>query len=325
VIDLTPRWSIVVPLYNMRGTIGRTVESIIAQTERDWELLVVDDGSSDGSAGIVGAFDDHRISLIKQQNAGEGAARNRGIEAARGSLITFVDADDYWAPVHLENLQGLVDEFPDAVLYATAYRLVFGPELDRVVRLRPGLPSRGLIADYFRDCVEFEVLVCASGVAARRDSLQRVGCFPVGVYVGADLITWSRLVCLGPLAYSTEPTVYIHAPPVDRARRHRVVRRPQRPDYVGDALARLAEENGQFSASIDHYRAWWLRIRALAFAELNERRAAVRELGDAVKIDGLSRRDGMIAVLCLIPGSLRLRLFSSMRLRRRRRRASQNM
>ena len=314
----TPRWSIVVPLYNMRGTIGRAVESVIAQTEQDWELIVVDDGSSDGGGGVVGAFDDPRVGLIQQQNAGEGAARNRGIEAARGSLIAFLDADDYWAPGHLDNLQAVVDEFPEAVLYAAAYRLVFGPDSERVVRLRPGLPSRGLIADYFRDCVDVEVVVHPSGAATRRDSLQRVGCFPVGVYVGADLITWSRLVCLGPLAYSTEPTVYVDAPPVDRARRHRVVRRPQRPDYVGDALARLAEENGQLSASIDRYRAWWLRIRALAFAELNERRAAVRELREAVKIDGLSRRDGMIAVLSLIPGWLRLRLLSSMRQRRRR-------
>jgi glycosyltransferase involved in cell wall biosynthesis len=317
-VEPTQHWSIVVPLYNMRGTIGRTVESIVAQTERRWELIVVDDGSSDGGADVVLAFDDPRITLIQQENSGEGAARNRGIEAARSSLVTFVDADDYWAPGHLENLQALVDEFPDAALYATAYQLVFGPTSGRPVRLRPGLPPRGLIADYFRDCVDVEVLVCASGVAARRDMLQSIGCFPVGVYAGADLITWSRLACLGPLAYSTDPTALVDAPPVDRAHRHRAVRRPQRPDRVGEALAQLAQDNPARAASIDHYRAWLLRLRALAFAELGDRRESVRELVEAVRIDGPTLRDGMIAAVCVTPAWLRARILSWLRIRRRR-------
>jgi glycosyltransferase involved in cell wall biosynthesis len=319
VVEPEPKWSIVVPLYNMRGTIGRTVASILAQTKDCWELVVVDDGSSDESAAVVRAFDDPRIVLVEQENAGEGAARNRGIETARASLITFVDADDYWAPNHLENLQSLVDEFPGAVLYATAYRLVFGRDSSRVVNLRPGMPSRGLVSDYFRDCVDFEVLVCASGVASRREALERVGCFPVGVHAGADLITWSRLACQGALAFSTDPTAYVDAPPVDLARRSRALRRPQHPDYVGDALARLAEEHPTRAPSINRYRAWCFRIRALAFVELGERRKALEELTKATRVGGLEGRDLMIAALCMMPDGARTRLLSRMRLRRRRR------
>lgn len=320
----TPRWSIVIPLYNMAATIGRAIDSVVTQSETDWELIVVDDGSIDGSAAIVTSFADQRISLVHQVNAGKSAARNRGVERARAPLVTFLDADDRWGAGHLANLQRLVEEFPDAILYATAYRLVYESGEGRRVRLRDGTRARSIMADYFAESVDYEVPVCASGVAVRKSDLQLVGGFPIGVHNGEDLMTWARLACLGAIAYSTEPTSFVYPPPVDAGRRRAALRRPHRPDHVGLALAQLTDEHPEQARSIERYRAWWHRLSALTFAELGERRESLGATLRAIKLDRPTVRDGTIVVLSVVPNAVRTQLLARNRLRRRRRDAQAN-
>ncbi|AWB25632.1 glycosyltransferase family 2 protein [Methylobacterium currus] len=100
----SPAVSVVVPLFQKADVIGQTVEAVLRQTFPNFELIVVDDGSTDGGGDIVAAFTDPRIRLIRQANAGSSAARNRGVAAARSGWIAFLDADDIWAGRHLENL-----------------------------------------------------------------------------------------------------------------------------------------------------------------------------------------------------------------------------
>lgn len=113
--------SVVIPAYNAAATIGETLRSVRSQTHRRLEILVIDDGSTDGTADIVGAHAaaDARIRLVRQQNAGVGAARNRGIEEASASLVAFVDADDLWAPHKIEKQVAAVrtEEPPPALVY----------------------------------------------------------------------------------------------------------------------------------------------------------------------------------------------------------------
>lgn len=315
----TPRWSVVVPLYNMARTIERAVASIIAQSEPSWELLVVDDGSTDGSAAYVESVRDPRVSLVRQANEGVSAARNRGIAESRGSLMTFLDADDYWAPEHLANLGRLVDDFPNAVLYGTAYQLVHEWGSTLRVRSRPAPAARGIMTDYFTDSVEFEVPICASGVAASKSALQRVGAFPVGVHAGEDLITWARLACLGDVAYSMEATTYVSPPAVDARNRPSALRTPDHDDYVGTALAELAAENPDRARSIQAYLAWWHRLCALTYAETSAPLRSLARIWKAVALDGPTTRDGMIAVLSVMPRTARTHLLARNRLGRRRR------
>jgi len=116
-----PEVSVVIPLYNKAPYIARALASVITQTCQDFEVIVIDDGSTDGGAEIVRRLDDTRIRVIRQENRGVSAARNRGIESARTDFIAFLDADDEWTPTHLEALLRLRDRYPHAGAYGTAY------------------------------------------------------------------------------------------------------------------------------------------------------------------------------------------------------------
>src|ERR1051325_11534551 len=114
-------FSVVVPLWNNRATVRETVASALAQHFADFELIVVDDGSTDGSVETLAGMDDPRLRIVRQANAGPGPARNAGIAAARADWIAFLDADDLWLPDHLAELDRVRTRFPDAGLIGTAY------------------------------------------------------------------------------------------------------------------------------------------------------------------------------------------------------------
>src|SRR3954469_12256948 len=97
-----PEVSVVIPAYNAAQTVGAAVDSVLAQTFGDFELIVVDDGSRDDTAEVVRARKDPRVNCVRTENGGVSAARNRGLDLAAGSLVAFLDADDAWQPAKLE-------------------------------------------------------------------------------------------------------------------------------------------------------------------------------------------------------------------------------
>ena len=104
------RVSVIIPLYQKAAYVRRALDSAAAQTFRDFEVIVVDDGSTDDGPRIVAAYGDPRVRLLSQPNAGPGAARNRGIAEARGELLAFLDADDEWTPEFLSECVRALDE-----------------------------------------------------------------------------------------------------------------------------------------------------------------------------------------------------------------------
>lgn len=199
-----PRVSVVIPLYNKAKSIGATLSSVLAQTMTDFEVVVVDDGSTDGSGAIVRGFNDGRLRLVEQANAGESGARNRGIAEARSDLIALIDADDLWFPHFLKTVLALHDRFPDAGAYATAF---VGIQNGTVIRF-PYVGVRHLfegelVKDYFRSCTLGGSLVWSSSVMIPKSVFARVGNFPVGVRNGADLHMWARIALEYPIAWST--------------------------------------------------------------------------------------------------------------------------
>lgn len=116
-----PAVSIILPVYNRADTIDRALDSVLAQTRADWELIVVDDGSTDASATRAQARDDPRIRLIRQPNGGVARARNAGLDAARAPCIAFLDSDDAWRPHHLALALGLLDAEPATQVVLTEF------------------------------------------------------------------------------------------------------------------------------------------------------------------------------------------------------------
>ena len=114
--------SVVIPLYNKAAYVQRALVSIARQTLSDFEVIIVDDGSTDDGGRIVASYPDSRFRLITQRNAGPGPARNRGIAEARGSLIAFLDADDEWLPDYLEESVRLLEAYgPDVASITSGY------------------------------------------------------------------------------------------------------------------------------------------------------------------------------------------------------------
>ncbi|MBQ5484196.1 MAG: glycosyltransferase family 2 protein [Lachnospiraceae bacterium] len=117
--------SIITPCWNGEKYIAETMDSVLAQTYTNWEMIVVDDGSSDGSADLVRSYEkkDARIRLICQENAGSAAARNHGIKEAKGRYIALLDADDVWEENFLEEQLKLMAQKDAACVYSS-YRLM---------------------------------------------------------------------------------------------------------------------------------------------------------------------------------------------------------
>lgn len=118
---MAPRISVIVPLYNKAPYIKRALDSIARQTLSDFEVIVVDDGSTDEGAEVVREYTDKRFRFISQENLGPGAARNRGIEEASAGLVAFLDADDEWLPEYLEEGVRFLDEAADVASITFGY------------------------------------------------------------------------------------------------------------------------------------------------------------------------------------------------------------
>jgi glycosyltransferase involved in cell wall biosynthesis len=113
-----PFFSVVIPVYNRAAALGAAIASVRAQSFQDFEIVVVDDGSKDDPRAVVEQLNDPRIRFIRQANAGGGAARNTGIDQARGAFVAFLDSDDVFLPGHLEAMHALLNGTTDLVGYA---------------------------------------------------------------------------------------------------------------------------------------------------------------------------------------------------------------
>jgi len=206
-----PAVSVVIPLYNKGPHIARALNSVLAQTFQDFEVIVVDDGSTDDGAEVARGFDDPRIRLIQQENQGVSAARNRGIEAARAELVAFLDADDEWLPGFLETIMRLRRKFPEAGAYATAVSTAHNGTIKR--RRYRSVPSpswEGMITDYFRSQILGDSVIYSSSVAIPRDILQEMNGFVIGAKWGEDLDLWGRIALKYPIGFSTSRCSIIH-------------------------------------------------------------------------------------------------------------------
>lgn len=200
---MKPVVSIVMSLYNKPFSVERAIRSVLAQTVKDFELVIVDDGSTDDSAKVVASIEDTRVRCVHQANGGPSSARNRGIAETQSDLIAFVDADDVWFPHFLHTVLALYDRFPQAGAFSTAFFSCRDGKIIRFPHAGVRFQLEGeILEDYFKSCVLGSNMVCTSSVMIKREVLNEVGGFPVGVENGQDLYLWARIALRYPIAWS---------------------------------------------------------------------------------------------------------------------------
>lgn len=209
--------SVVIPLYNKAGHIQRAIGSVLAQTYYDFEVIVIDDGSTDGGGDIVRTVTDSRVRLVVQENWGQSAARNRGIREASCEMVAFLDADDEWLPCFLEMVMALRESYPDAGIYATAYCIcerngIRSLAFDNHVSAFTG----GLLEDYFLSALG-PPLFFPSSVMVPKRVMEEVGGFPANLRRGEDLQTWAQIALRYRVAWSPACGAVYHLAADNRA------------------------------------------------------------------------------------------------------------
>ena len=118
-----PKFSVVIPVYNKALFLSKTIASVLKQTFEDFELVIVNDGSTDDSGQVIKKFNDPRIVYLKQENKGVSVARNKGILKAKANYIALLDADDYWEPNYLEEMETLTKTHPEESIFAVSFQI----------------------------------------------------------------------------------------------------------------------------------------------------------------------------------------------------------
>ncbi|MCB4822629.1 glycosyltransferase family 2 protein [Roseicella aerolata] len=194
-----PAVSILTPAYDVARFIGAAVDSVLAQDFPDWEMIVVDDGSSDGTAAVVAARKDPRIRLLRQENAGVSAARSRAMAEARGDAILFLDADDWLAPDALSRLVAALAAAPEAVGAhgACAFMAESAGPGDPPLRRKGGAVPAG---DLLERLLVENLFANGGQLLLRRAAVQQAGPFLPRLRYGEDWEYWIRLSLQGPWA-----------------------------------------------------------------------------------------------------------------------------
>ena len=205
------QFTVVMPLYNKAGYVVDSVCSVLAQEFNDLELIVVDDGSTDGGVDCLVELDDPRLTIIRQPNAGVSAARNLGILRAGGVYITFLDADDLWSPMHLVHLSELIDRNPLVIAWATGFSefddTCTPPQITTQATCSVSAESRTYSQYDFLITWGRSPLFCTGSIAIRASTLRALQpCFPIGERLGEDQDLWFRLSALGPIRVSSMTT-----------------------------------------------------------------------------------------------------------------------
>lgn len=201
--------SVVIPLYNKQAHIREAVMSVLEQSHPVDEIIVVDDGSTDDSVELLQNMKVDKLIIHQQQNSGVSVARNKGVELASHDLVAFLDADDYWLPMFVDEMLQLESRFPDAGFFATRYQNRLGcaqfsdPKINLNLLFKHGSDTKGfLLSNYFEVSANGDLPFMVSGCMVKKGVFQSVGGFPVGEKIGEDQDFFAKIALVDSIAYS---------------------------------------------------------------------------------------------------------------------------
>ena len=179
-------FSIIIPLYNKQDSIAATVNSIINQDFQEFEIIIINDGSTDNSKKVALSIKDSRIRVIDKANGGVSSARNKGIEVANYDWIAFLDGDDLWEYNHLSTCKDLILQYPGKKVFVTSFRF----STDVVIKSDNN--SSYQIRDYFGEAAR-KTLIWTSVVVINKSCFNNVSAFNESYTRGEDIELWGRL------------------------------------------------------------------------------------------------------------------------------------
>lgn len=188
--------SVVIPLYNKAAEIARALNSVLGQSMLPREIIVVDDGSTDGGGAIVEGFASPLVRLIRQENRGVSAARNRGIREASSRWVALLDGDDLWCADFLATVVALIERYPNCGAYGTSFFVESGEE-----RVAADTPREEGVVDFFAEAMHHYVLI-PSATVVNRDLVLELGGFPEGMRLGEDQYLWTKIARMSKVAFS---------------------------------------------------------------------------------------------------------------------------
>jgi glycosyltransferase involved in cell wall biosynthesis len=203
---MVPYFSIVISVFNKEDFIYNTINSVLNQTFSDFELIIVNDGSSDSSEKIITSFSDSRIRYIYQENQGAGATRNHGIQLAKSDVIALLDGDDVWLPNYLESIFNAIKAFPNEHIYATAIAHKYN---ERIVPVTYNFPIDGktTLKSYLENSLKHTILT-SSSIVFKKSILETTGLFDSSIKSGQDTDLWIRIGIYFPIVFIN--TIFVH-------------------------------------------------------------------------------------------------------------------
>jgi glycosyltransferase involved in cell wall biosynthesis len=200
--------SVIIPLYNKEKYILKTLQSVLAQTYTAFEVIIVNDGSTDRSMEVVSAISDQRLKIITLENSGVSVARNTGIKAAEYDWVSFLDGDDYWAPTFLEEIVAAIVRFPEKKIFASGRSRIFQGHIERY--RNKYLPGDGetKVINYYKVISRFLPMVNSSNAVIKRSHFDLFGLFRPGQRQHEDHDLWLRLTVNEPVVFVNKELSY---------------------------------------------------------------------------------------------------------------------
>lgn len=201
-------FSIIIPIYNKAAYIKKAVDSVLNQSLQEFELIIIDDGSTDNSLQIIRQYDDKRIKIVTQPNAGVSSARNHGARIARYDYLTFLDADDWWDLHFLEKMKMLISAYPDAGIFSSSYYKV---KNGNNIRANIGV-STSFTDGYIDYCDVYArtlwMPVWTGSTIIPRSVFEQEQGFKAKLKLGEDFDLWIRIALKNRVAYLNKPLAY---------------------------------------------------------------------------------------------------------------------
>lgn len=257
------KFSVIIPLYNKAPYVAKAIDSVLAQTYTDYELVIMDDGSKDGSFTVASKAVEGcpNFHLYRQANGGVSVARNNAVSLSRGEYLCFLDADDWWEPTFLEEMSKLIDDFPDAGIYGTNYTIV--NETKRKTRVADIGVEQGFESGYINYCQVYAKTLAmplwTGAVSMPKAVFDEMGGFPQGIKLGEDFLLWIRVALKYKVAFLNKPLSFYNQ---DVEVANRGVGRLHRPVehmlWNVDFLSEEEKKNPDYKQLIDNLRTYGL-------------------------------------------------------------------